>query len=235
MGRTRDADGLRPAPSWSSDTSPRWPRSTRSPSRMRTGVEGDGVTREGMDRTRTSGPARPRRSLLRVRSADGTIAEIAARAVIDASGTYRVAEQPGLVRTGAARPGRGRRPGQPRAPRRSRAATGSASPAAHTTVVGAGHSAANTLLNLASLAADEPARRITWVIRNAVRCVSRRRPTTNSTARASLGARVDALVASGGSRCSTGSRSSGLAARRRGASRRASQRRASHTSTPTSS
>ena len=37
----------------------------------------------------------------------------------------------------------------------------------HTTVVGAGHSAANTLLNLATLAEPEPGTRITWVIRNA--------------------------------------------------------------------
>ena len=37
----------------------------------------------------------------------------------------------------------------------------------HTTVVGAGHSAANTLIALASLARDEPGTRVTWLIRNA--------------------------------------------------------------------
>jgi hypothetical protein len=36
----------------------------------------------------------------------------------------------------------------------------------HTTVVGAGHSAANTLINLAKLIEAEPATRVTWVIRN---------------------------------------------------------------------
>ena len=67
----------------------------------------------------------------------------------------------------------------------------------HVVVVGAGHSAANTLLNLAALAGEEPGTRITWVIRNATACASRRHPTTSSQARASIGARVDELVAAG--------------------------------------
>ena len=43
----------RPAPSWSRSTWPRSPRSSEIASRIRTGVEVIGVTREGMDRTRT--------------------------------------------------------------------------------------------------------------------------------------------------------------------------------------
>ena len=47
-----------------------------------------GVTREGMDRTRTRGRfATP--FAVRIRTADGAIEDVAARAVIDASGTYR--------------------------------------------------------------------------------------------------------------------------------------------------
>jgi Pyridine nucleotide-disulphide oxidoreductase len=67
----------------------------------------------------------------------------------------------------------------------------------HTTVVGAGHSAANTLLALAELAEQEPGTRITWLIRNA----SAVRVTTSDddglAARAAIGRRVDALVHAG--------------------------------------
>ena len=57
-------------------------------SRLRTGVEVLGVTRDGMDRTRTKARFATPFSL-RVRTTDGTIEDLAARAVIDASGTYR--------------------------------------------------------------------------------------------------------------------------------------------------
>lgn len=67
----------------------------------------------------------------------------------------------------------------------------------HTTVVGAGHSAANTLLNLATLAESEPGTRITWAIRNASAVRVSTSPDDELEARASLGTRVDALVASG--------------------------------------
>ncbi len=67
----------------------------------------------------------------------------------------------------------------------------------HTTVVGAGHSAANTLLALAELAEQEGGTRVTWLIRNA----NAVRVTTSDddelAARATIGRRVDALVASG--------------------------------------
>ena len=60
-------------------------------SRIRTGVEVIGVTREGMDRTRTRARfATP--FALRIRRADGVVEEIAARAVIDASGHLPVPE-----------------------------------------------------------------------------------------------------------------------------------------------
>jgi hypothetical protein len=67
----------------------------------------------------------------------------------------------------------------------------------HTTVVGAGHSAANTLLNLAALAKEEPDTRITWVIRNASAVRVSASADDELEARASIGARVGALVASG--------------------------------------
>jgi hypothetical protein len=67
----------------------------------------------------------------------------------------------------------------------------------HTTVVGAGHSAANTLLNLAALARQEAGTSVTWAIRN--RSAIRVLGSTDDElqARASLGARVQQLVEAG--------------------------------------
>lgn len=163
-------------------------------SRIRTGVTVDAITRRGMDRTRTA-----RRSstpfLLRVRTPVG-VEEITARAVIDASGTY---DHPNSLASSGLEP-----LGLPDvADRVSHALPDVLGrervrfAGRHTTVVGAGHSAANTLLALAELAEQEPGTRITWLIRNA----SAVRVTTSDddglAARASIGRRVDALVHAG--------------------------------------
>ncbi|MGW4929914.1 NAD(P)-binding domain-containing protein [Agromyces sp. NPDC004153] len=163
-------------------------------SRIRTGVTVDAITRQGMDRTRTA-----RRSstpfLLRVRTADG-VEEITARAVIDASGTY---DHPNSLASSGLEP-----LGLPDvADRVSHALPDvlwrerARFAGHHTTVVGAGHSAANTILALAELAEQEPGTRVTWLIRNA----SAVRVTTSDddglAARASIGRRVDALVHAG--------------------------------------
>ncbi len=153
------------------------------------------VTREGMDRTRTAGRAQAP-FLLRLQHADGTVEEITGRAVIDASGTYTTPNplaSSGLEPIGAdgvtdrivhALPDvlgadRARFAGR------------------HTTVVGAGHSAANTLIALARLARDEPGTTVSWLIRNtsAVRISSS--PEDELQGRAQLGSRVDRLVARG--------------------------------------
>jgi len=133
--------------------------------------------------------------LLRVNDG-GDIFETTARAVIDASGTYRSPNS--LASSGL----------EPLGLREVADLVSHALPdvlgrdrirfaGRHTTVVGAGHSAANTLLNLAALAEAEPGTRVTWLIRNA----SAVRVTTSEddelAARASLGARVNTLVASG--------------------------------------
>ncbi|RSN48603.1 FAD-dependent oxidoreductase [Actinomadura sp. WAC 06369] len=131
--------------------------------RVRTGARVLAVSRRGADATRTVG--RDERPLLvRVREADGTVRDIDARAVIDASGTWG-----------------GRNPlGHSGLP-----APGEDAAAAHITgplpdvlgrdrdrfagrralVVGMGHSAANTLLALAELAGAEPGTRVTWAVR----------------------------------------------------------------------
>ena len=163
-------------------------------SRMRTGTEVVGVSREGMDRTRTANREKAP-FVLRLRTG-GTIIETTARAVIDASGTYRSPNSlasNGLDPLGLDQVADLVSHALPDVLGRDRAQFAGR----HTAVVGAGHSAANTLLALAALAEDEPGTRITWVIRSA----SAVRMTTSAddqlTARASLGARVDQLVATG--------------------------------------
>jgi thioredoxin reductase len=160
-----------------------------------TGTTVEAVSRQGMDRTRSTGrEATP--FVLRILHADGSREETRARAVIDASGTYTTPNSlgssgldplglPGVAdRVSHALP-------DVLGTERNRFA------GKHTTVVGAGHSAANTLLNLADLARREPGTRVTWAIRNrsAVRVLGS--ADDELQARASLGARVQQLVEAG--------------------------------------
>jgi thioredoxin reductase len=153
------------------------------------------VAREGMDRTRTAGrDATP--FLVRMQGGEGQVEELTGRAVIDASGTYRTPNplgSSGLDPVGAtdvedlvvhALPDvlgadRARFVGR------------------HTTVVGAGHSAANTLIALAELVATEPGTRVTWLIRNASAVRVSSSAEDELADRARLGSRVDRLVADG--------------------------------------
>lgn len=148
-----------------------------------------------MDRTRTAGRA-DAPFVLRLRSADGEEHEVLARAVIDASGTYLSANplgSGGVDPLGASAVSDLVLPALPdvlgtdRARFRGR----------HTVVVGAGHSAANTLLNLAELARQEPGTSVSWLIRNrgAVRVSDSADDVL--AARAALGAGVGELVKSG--------------------------------------
>ncbi|MDX6738313.1 FAD-dependent oxidoreductase [Actinocorallia sp. A-T 12471] len=133
--------------------------------RIRTGARVLAVTRQGVDATRTIG--RDERPLLvRVRDADGTVRDLAARAVIDASGTW--GQRNPLGHSGLPAPGEDETASRITGPLpdvlgRDRARFAGQ----HTLVVGMGHSAANTLLALAELAAQEPGTRITWAVRGA--------------------------------------------------------------------
>ncbi|MFF0469632.1 FAD-dependent oxidoreductase [Micromonospora zamorensis] len=128
---------------------------------VRYGARVEAISRLGLDRLRTAG--RDTAPFL-LRLADGD--ELFARAVIDASGTWgtpNVLGASGLPARGEADSvahlehalpdvlgaDRGRFVGR------------------HTLVVGAGHSAANTLLSLAELSAAEPGTEATWAIRTA--------------------------------------------------------------------
>ncbi|WP_430647101.1 FAD-dependent oxidoreductase [Agromyces sp. GXS1127] len=164
-------------------------------SRIRFGVDVTAVAREGMDRTRTAGRA-DTPFVLRVREASGAVQDVAARAVIDASGTWRNPNSlgsSGLDPLGLDEVADSVTHALPDVLGADRARFAGR----RTTVVGAGHSAANTLLALAALAREVPETRITWAIRNA----SAVRVTTSEddglAARASIGRRVDDLVAAG--------------------------------------
>ncbi|MFD4421896.1 FAD-dependent oxidoreductase [Agromyces sp. NPDC058484] len=162
--------------------------------RTRLGVTVTDVTREGMDRTRTKGRAQTP-FLLRTQTPDG-VEELTARAVVDASGTYRTPNRlgsSGLDPLGLPEVADLVSPAMPDVLGRDRAAF----VGRRTVVVGAGHSAANTLLDLVGLSAEAPGTRITWVIRNAGADRVTTSPDDELKARAAIGARVDALVASG--------------------------------------
>lgn len=125
------------------------------------------VSRAGLDRTRTPG-RETAAFLVRTQSTDGQIVDHRVRAVIDASGTWETpnplgqAGLPAIGETTARDTGLVTSPlpdvlGRDREKFAGR----------HTLVVGAGHSAANTLLALGQLSDEEPSTRISWAIRGA--------------------------------------------------------------------
>lgn len=164
-------------------------------SRIRLGRHVLAVTREGMDRTRSEGRARTP-FLLRIRDDDGRITEMTARAVIDASGTYRSPNplgSAGLPPLGSDRLADRIVHALPDVlgEERSRFA------GRGVVVVGAGHSAANTLIALGELAREEPGTRVTWAIRNAAAIRVSSSPDDELAHRAELGARTERLIAEG--------------------------------------
>ncbi|KAF2413978.1 flavoprotein [Microbacterium sp. B35-04] len=163
--------------------------------RVRLGVEVIGVTRESMDRTRTRSRAATPFSV-RIRTGDGEVEDVPARAVIDASGTYlspNSLSSSGLELLGMTEITDAVTPALPDVLGRDRATFAGR----HTTVVGAGHSAANTLLALVELAREEPGTTITWVIRNAQAVRVSSSADDELADRARLGSRVDRAVADG--------------------------------------
>jgi glycine/D-amino acid oxidase-like deaminating enzyme len=117
------------------------------------------ISRVGVDRVRTAGRAD---LPFVVRLGDGT--ELTASAIVDASGTWRSPNPLGVNGLPAH--------GEPDAAELVEhalpdvlGADRDAHAGAHTVVVGSGHSAANTLLDLARLAETAPGTRITWAVR----------------------------------------------------------------------
>ncbi|MDP9028631.1 MAG: NAD(P)-binding domain-containing protein [Actinomycetota bacterium] len=160
--------------------------------RIRYGIHVEAVSRLGMDRTRSAGRAQAP-FVIRI---SGAPDEIRARAVIDASGTF---SQPNGVIASGFRP----RDAHAVAPFLTHGlpdvlGTDQARFAGkHTVVVGAGHSAANTLIALARLAERAPGATVTWVIRNETPIRVYGSEDDELDGRASIGAATHDLVESG--------------------------------------
>lgn len=161
-------------------------------SRVHYGTRVVAVTREGMDRTRTANRGSTP-FLVRAITDSGDVVELTGRAVIDASGTYaspNPLSSSGLDPVGAADVDDLVLHALPDVLGRDRVRFAGR----HTTVVGAGHSAANTLIALSELANSEPDTRVTWLIRNASAVRVSSSPDDELADRARLGSRVDRLV-----------------------------------------
>ena len=161
---------------------------------IRYGSRVQSVSRRGMDRTRTTG-RRETPFVLRVQHDEGTT-DLLARAVIDTSGTTTTPN--GMLASGV----------NPSEPDRLLSHVTAALPdvmgadrarfaGKDVLVIGAGHSAANTLLSLATLALEEPGTTITWAIRNQSPVRVFTAETDELEGRAVLGSRVARLVKQG--------------------------------------
>lgn len=162
--------------------------------RVRYGAHVTAVSRQGMDRTRSANRAATP-FCLRIQTDVGTH-DALARAVIDTSGTYSTpnplaASGLSLLQPDAVQEHLVHALPDVLGAERARFA------GRHTVVVGAGHSAANTLLALAELATVEPGTTISWLIRTQTAARVYGDDSDELAARASLGARVHALVTSG--------------------------------------
>ncbi|SFN50931.1 NAD(P)-binding domain-containing protein [Mycetocola miduiensis] len=147
-----------------------------------------------MDRTRSTGRATTP-FVLRIHD-ESDVSEVTARAVIDASGTYETPNSlssNGLVPLGFADVANKISHALPDVLGAERARFAGK----HTVVVGAGHSAANTLINLARLAREEAGTTVTWVIRNSTAVRVSSSDDDELPARASLGQRVERLIGAG--------------------------------------
>ena len=165
-------------------------------SRLQTGARVIAVTRQGLDKTHIKGrDTAP--FVVRVEHADGETRDHTLAAVIDASGTWSTHNPLGT----SGLPAIGEETAQDRisAPLPDVTGRDRASFAGRRVlVVGAGHSAANTLINLADLTKEEPATRILWAVRGATADkVYGGGDLDGLPARGQLGARVRRLVEAG--------------------------------------
>ena len=180
-------------------------------SRLHTGARVVAVTRQGMDKThsrnRDTTPF-----VVRVEHADGEVRDYQAAAVIDASGTWSTRNPlgtSGLPAIGEAAAADRISAPLPDVLGRDREAF-----AARTAVVvGAGHSAANTLINLSELAAQVPGTKIVWAIRgDSAAKVYGGGDADGLAARGQLGSRLRTLVENGTVELHTGFGIAALAA-----------------------
>ena len=163
---------------------------------IETGAKVTAITRQGADKVLSQG-RETKPFVLAVSNGNGAIRRDLARAVIDASGTW-TAPNPlgagGILAEGEAENAEHIAYGIPDVLGRDRAAYEGKT----TLVVGAGHSAANVLLDLARLAERDPATSIVWATRgeNLMRVYGGGRA-DQLPARGELGSSLKALVDSG--------------------------------------
>ncbi|MFN7643236.1 MAG: GNAT family N-acetyltransferase [Burkholderiales bacterium] len=165
-------------------------------SRLRLGTRVTAIAREGFDKVRHAG--RETAPFVIRALQDGHPIELRARAVIDASGTWSTPNPlgaNGLPALGEAEQGASIAHGLPDVLGRDRARYAGR----RTLVVGAGHSAANVLLDLATLAHEVPGTRLAWAVRSrSLAGVFGGGDADGLPARGRLGASLAALHAGGG-------------------------------------
>ncbi|MDN5834725.1 MAG: NAD(P)-binding protein [Brevibacterium sp.] len=156
------------------------------------------VSRLGKDRTRTPGRG-DTPFLVRTQGAQGQVEDHVVRAVIDTSGTWETPNPLGQAGLPAIGEPAAREAGLVTSPLPDVLGRDRAQFAGHhTLVVGAGHSAANTLLALGELREAEPSTRISWAIRGSdPASVYGGGDQDGLPARGALGARLRHLVEAG--------------------------------------
>jgi hypothetical protein len=163
---------------------------------LRLGQRVVAITRSGADKVRTEGRG-DLPFLVRTVSAAGEVQDIEAQAVIDSSGTWRSPNPlgaSGLPAVGEAALGGRIHHGIPDVLRRHRGVYAGKT----TLVVGAGHSAANSILALATLAAESPGTAIRWATRgDNLKRIFGGGDADGLPARGQLGSRLKALTDSG--------------------------------------
>jgi thioredoxin reductase len=211
-GRLLEAAGWRRPPDEGYPTGAQWAELYLRPlaavlgERVRVGAEVVGVARRGRDRIVDAGrDGEP--LMVHVRLADGTEERIAARAVVDASGTWTSPNPLG----GDGLPAVGERSASDRIAYRVPDVTDPAVCARyagrHVAVVGSGHSALTALVALTGLAEQDPATRISWVLRRgAASNAFGGGDADQLPARGALGTRARRAVESGAVRLVTGFR-----------------------------
>src|SRR4051794_1393914 len=132
---------------------------------LRTSSRVVAVSRAGLDKTHSRGREETP-FLVRVAAGDGTESDHLVRAVIDASGTWEQPNPLGQAGLPASGEVQAVAAGLISAPLPDVTGEDRANFAGkHVLVIGAGHSAANTLLALGQLAKNEPGTRISWAVR----------------------------------------------------------------------
>ncbi|MDJ0319490.1 FAD-dependent oxidoreductase [Pseudarthrobacter sp. PS3-L1] len=165
-------------------------------SRLVAGARVSAVTRQGMDKAHTQGRDSAA-FVVRVEHADGQTRDHTVAAVIDASGTWSTRNplgDSGLPARGEMAAGHAISPPLPDVNGRDRDAFAGR----RVLVVGAGHSAANTLINLAELAKSSPDTRVIWAVRGSSEAKAYGGGDADGLpARGQLGARLRRLVEAG--------------------------------------